>query len=88
MAEDLEKAILVVDDERDVLLLFHMLLKRKFQTCHVAVNGNEALEIIRQGHHIDCVITDISMPDMDGFQLKAQLDVLLPEVPVIGVTGH
>lgn len=28
------------------------------------------------------------MPDMDGFQLKAQLDELLPEAPVIGVTGH
>ncbi|HBS06438.1 MAG TPA: hypothetical protein DEA96_15830 [Leptospiraceae bacterium] len=83
-----EKVILIVDDERDVLLLFQMLMKRKVSVCHVATNGQEALEVIRKVGHLDCVITDISMPDMDGFELKEKMDELIPGVPVIGVTGH
>ncbi len=88
MESNPEKVILIVDDERDVLLLFQMLMKRRVKVCHVAANGNEALDIIRKVDHLDCVITDISMPDMDGFELKDKLDELIPEIPVVGVTGH
>lgn len=83
-----QMSVLLVDDEREVLLLFSMLLKRKFATCHVATNGEEALEILKSGAQIDCVITDISMPRMDGFELKINMDRLGYNIPVIGVTGH
>jgi len=84
----LEKVVLVVDDEEIVLKMMTMLFKRRFKVCHVATNGLEAMAVLKQNSDIDCVITDISMPQMDGFELKKNIDQLYPQLPVIAVTGH
>lgn len=52
----------------------------------VAGDGNEAMENVRSGH-IDCVISDIKMPELDGLTLLHQIKAERPHLPVIMITG-
>lgn len=84
----LNKKILIVDDEEMVLQMLRLLLKRKVTTCLAANNGRTALEVLRGEDDVDCVITDISMPEMDGYELKASIDANWPGTTVVALTGH
>ena len=59
--------ILIVDDENYCIWALTKLLKRN-HTLYTADNGLDAL-IIFQESHIDVVITDVGMPEMDGIEL-------------------
>jgi DNA-binding response OmpR family regulator len=79
--------VLVVDDEpgaREVIRESVCLLGYQVDE---AEDGVEALERFRDGHH-DVVITDLSMPRMDGIQLTHELHKVDPMVPVLMLTGR
>lgn len=83
------KVILVVDDEADSLEVAETLLDELEMDIITATNGKEALEIaIRK--HPDFIITDLSMPEMTGWDLVAALkqDRATLEIPVIALTAH
>ncbi len=80
--------ILVVEDSITTRTLeVDILLNRGFDV-KSAVNGVEALEMLRK-ESFDLVITDITMPVMDGFELteKIKKDEKLKDIPVIMVTS-
>ncbi len=60
--------ILIVEDNIQLQSLVQELLPSSF-TFLFANNGKEALQILNKSTHIDLIISDIMMPDMDGFQL-------------------
>lgn len=66
------KRILVCDDEPHVVEGIRFLLRADDRRIHVASNGKEALEQIRRKVP-DLLITDIMMPEMDGFELVTAL---------------
>ncbi|GGY13991.1 response regulator [Paludibacterium paludis] len=81
------KKILAVDDEPNNLQLLRQILKGSYQLVF-ATNARKGLEAARQ-HRPDLILLDISMPDMDGYQLCRELKAL-PEtqaIPVIFVTA-
>ncbi|MDX9735234.1 MAG: response regulator [Thermoanaerobaculia bacterium] len=51
-----------------------------------AGNGREAVEVLRS-EAVDLVVTDLKMPDMDGFELLAWMSRETPNVPVIVMTA-
>ena len=52
-----------------------------------AVDGQEALAVLRSTGDIACVISDISMPHLDGEQLARALSEHYPELPLVLVSG-
>lgn len=64
--------ILLVDDDVELNKIIERLLTMKGHEVQGAGNGREALEIVER-QPVDLVITDILMPDMDGFELIAAL---------------
>ncbi len=78
--------ILLVDDEPALLRATtrHLVLARYEVT--TAANGREALEKLRQGT-FDAIVSDISMPELDGIQLLRAVRADDADVPVILVTG-
>ncbi|MDA8325868.1 MAG: response regulator [Nitrospiraceae bacterium] len=82
------KNILLVDDKKDVLqpLAEGLRASGEFEV-FTAENGRKALEIFRSGHKIDLLVTDIEMPEMNGFELLAHLKKNFPAVPAIVLTG-
>lgn len=79
--------ILVVDDEPDVRRLITEVLRRKNYLVEQAGGGKAALELFRQHPH-DLVITDIRMPEMDGFELMQKIKEISPTTEIIVMTGH
>ena len=62
------KKILIVDDEDDIRDFLKYLLSTQCEKVFVAKSGLEALEFLNK-NEVDLIISDIKMPDMDGFQL-------------------
>jgi CheY-like chemotaxis protein len=81
--------VLVVDDEEDSLDVARRLLTRAGAQVYSASNGREALAIIQQ-QRPDCVLSDLSMPEMDGWLLIQELNHNRPTeaIPVIALTAH
>ncbi len=80
MAERLR--ILVVDDERDTLDLIDLTLSSAGYEVHLANNGAESLEKIRQDR-FDVILLDIMMPDMTGFDVLRTLSQERNELPPV-----
>ncbi|WP_036301468.1 sigma-54-dependent transcriptional regulator [Methylotenera sp. L2L1] len=86
MSESL-KYILAVDDEPSMLRLLEISLRQAGYQALTARDGREALEVI-QAHKVDCVVTDLHMPRMDGLQLLKEIRKTDAELPVIIVTAQ
>ncbi len=82
------KTILIVDDNTFILeglsTTFGLLLKGC--TIVTAENGKQAVEIM-ESTPVDLVLTDLSMPVMDGYGLIAHGKKNYPHVPVFVMTG-
>jgi two-component system alkaline phosphatase synthesis response regulator PhoP len=74
--------ILVVDDERDTLDLIDLTLSSAGYEVHLANNGAESLEKIRQDR-FDVILLDIMMPDMTGFDVLRTLNQERNELPPV-----
>ena len=82
------KNVLIVDDEKSLLLTMQagfVAFKDKF-TVHTAENGKEAANIL-ESTPIDLVVTDLKMPEMDGFELLVHINTHFPNIPVIVMTA-
>jgi len=79
--------ILVIDDDRDIcLLLKRFLTKHNYEVAEVYA-GKKALELMNS-FIPDLVLCDFRLDDMDGTTLLVKIKELLPEVPVIIMTGY
>lgn len=78
--------ILVADDDRNTRLLFETVLKRAGYTVLLAKDGVEALEVMDR-EHVDLVILDIMMPNMDGYELTRELREFNPTLPILMVSA-
>jgi CheY-like chemotaxis protein len=80
--------ILVVDDTADVLELTSFLLENAGYVVLRSDNSPDALAVLRDGHDIDLLLTDITMPEMDGLELARQARAIRPSLPVLYITGY
>ncbi len=81
------QTILVVDDEPGIrLVLEKRLATWNFQVL-TAENGRRAMALI-QTEHPDVVITDLFMPEVDGFELLGHIRKTVPDLPVIVISGQ
>ena len=80
--------ILVVDDSSETTDMLSKLLEMDGAEVHTARGGMEALALAGKST-FDLVISDISMPEMDGYQLLQQLRQLpqMANVPALALTG-
>ncbi len=82
------KKVLVVDDEPAVLFALSEALvdKRRGLQVVTAANGREAMQVL-QTEKVDLVVSDLRMPEVDGFELLAHLRRNHPSLPVILMTA-
>jgi CheY-like chemotaxis protein len=88
--------LLVEDDEVDVMNVQRALKKNKATaTLHLAANGLEALEMLRNNSHISqndnsrlLILLDLNMPEMGGLEFLKELraDPILHKLPVVILT--
>lgn len=80
----MRKKILLVDDKSEFRRLVKIYLSGKFdvETCG---NGLEAMSLMHNGYTPDLIVSDLNMPDIDGYTLLTQLKLsgLYSSIPVI-----
>ncbi len=81
--------ILVVDDYKMNRLKMSMAVKKLGHTTEMAEDGRQALEMLRTTP-VDLVLLDILMPEMDGYQVLAEMkgDRALRDIPVIIISAQ
>jgi FixJ family two-component response regulator len=81
------QSVFIVDDDESVRASLSMLLE---SSGHRAVTFASAEEFLQSGLMNDarCLILDIRMPGMDGFELQEHLVASEARIPVIFITGH
>lgn len=78
--------ILVVDDDRSTRLYMRALLQAERYTVSLAQNGVEALSVLEQ-EHIDLVVLDVMMPQMDGYEFTRQIRGANIDLPILMVSA-
>lgn len=82
--------VLIVDDEMPALRYMQAIVEKYapgYEVAHSCVSGEAALEYLL-AHHVDLLLTDISMPSMDGITLAMRAREAQPDVHIIVVTGY
>lgn len=79
--------ILIVDDDVHILELLHRHLQSWNYHTYKAVSVKEAVAILRDTS-IDLLITDLKMPEVDGFELVKFVSEHYPKLPKLIVTGY
>ena len=81
-------AILIVDDEPMILSLAEQMISRIGFAALKAKNGMEAVEVFKKHKNvIRCVLCDVYMPHMDGWETLSRLRQIEPRIPVILCSG-
>jgi PAS domain S-box-containing protein len=83
------ETVLLVDDEEGVRKLVSAVLHNGGYTVIEAANGSAALSVYeKNSHKIDLVLTDVVMPQMNGFELGRQLAGKNPDLQVLYMSGY
>jgi len=80
-------AVLVVDDDADLLQLMTLRLQRAGFTVQTAISGAEALKRLSE-RQPRAVVTDLRMDGLDGLELLAEIESRYPVLPVVLMTAH
>jgi FixJ family two-component response regulator len=86
MANDMP-LLAVVDDDVDVRVALTRLVSSAGFNVETFASGAEFLRSV-QDHEPDCVVLDLHMPEMSGFDVQGALTRTHPAVPVVVMTGH
>ncbi len=78
--------VLVVEDDRDMLLYIQSCLKADYQLL-LADNGLSALQLLEK-YPVDLVLSDLMMPEMDGWQLLTTAKNRFPDLPFVLLTAR
>jgi two-component system cell cycle sensor histidine kinase/response regulator CckA len=80
--------ILVVDDDQRILKLLSTCLENAGHQVLTAPNGLNGLAVFRSNSDlIDLVITDLKMPEMNGYEMARRVREINPEVKIICMSG-
>jgi len=81
-------AILVADDDPDILSIVSMSLETQGYTVHKATNGREAVDLARE-HHPDLILMDMMMPVVSGYEAVGELkaDAGTRDIIIVGLSA-
>jgi two-component system, cell cycle sensor histidine kinase and response regulator CckA len=82
------KSILIVEDETSIRRLLVSLLSSEGYRIESVAEGSLALRILEDDPEIDLVLTDLTMPGMDGTEVAEQISRTRPEVKVVCMSGN
>jgi len=79
--------VLFVDDDEFVVETMKEILPMLFKESYFALNGLGGISICKE-HKIDIIITDLSMPKMNGIDMIKKIKEFNQDIKIICVSGH
>jgi DNA-binding NtrC family response regulator len=81
------RSILIIDDERPILLTLEALLRRRGYQVDTALTAAQGLKLLRTKSPA-LVLLDLQLPDAEGLEMLDRIKIELPEIQVIILTAH
>lgn len=81
-----KKRVLIVDDELNIRRILQASFDKNGWVALTAESGHEALRLLER-EHVDCVLTDVTMPGMSGYDLQKEISAIYPDLPVVIMTA-
>ncbi len=82
-----ETRVLLVDDETGFLDVLQKRMRKRGLDVTIASSGTEGIQVLRKSD-FDVAILDLKLDDMDGIEVLEIFKKMVPELPVIMLTGH
>jgi two-component system, cell cycle sensor histidine kinase and response regulator CckA len=79
--------ILLVEDEEPVRELIGRALRANGFDVVAAASGEEALDL-EHDRHVDVLLTDVRLPDQNGFEVANQIRARSPRIPIVFMSGY
>ncbi len=83
---EIEKKILIIDDDRDIRESLKLKLELEGFVPIVVDSGEKAIELVKENDFF-LVLSDIAMPDMNGYEVFEKIKQIKPELPVVLMTA-
>ena len=83
----MEKKILIIDDNKDFLNILREYLEKNNYQVITATNGKQGIALFEQERPL-MVLTDLMLPDMDGFDVTRHIKKIDTNVEIVFITGH
>ncbi|MBC9928789.1 response regulator [Chitinophaga qingshengii] len=85
----MKKTILIIDDSAPIRFLLEAMLSKEYNVVSAA-DGFVALTWLAKGNAVDCIITDLQMPNIDGWELLEYLSGsgLYQNIPVVVLSSQ
>ncbi len=83
-----DKTVLIAEDVNDNFLFLKTYLRKTKINVLWAKDGQEAIDMVNKEDHIDIVLMDIRMPNVDGYEATAEIKKSKPKMPVIAQTAY
>jgi CheY-like chemotaxis protein len=80
-------SVLFVEDEKDFVFIIKTFLSDVFRHVEVAYDGVEGLNAYGVGKY-DVIITDITMPSMNGFEMSEKIKAICPTQKIVALSAH
>ena len=82
-----DKSVLIVDDEKNILLTLSQSLEALQLETDTATNGEEALAKLKE-KEFGLILLDLRMPGMDGMEVLRQVREIRPDIRIIMITAY
>ncbi|MCJ2164505.1 MULTISPECIES: response regulator [unclassified Pseudodesulfovibrio] len=79
--------VLLVDDEVGFVEVLAKRMGRRGYLVTSSISGTEAVQVLRK-NDFDVVVLDLKLEDMDGIEVLQIMKKMVPDLPVIMLTGH
>jgi CheY-like chemotaxis protein len=84
-----EKKVLIIDDDaRNIFALTSVLERHRLKVLY-AENGRKGIEVLREHPDVNCLLMDVMMPEMDGYETTREIRKMdeFASVPIIALTA-
>lgn len=78
--------ILVIEDNENLARIYQSILSKNYFDVFITSDGQQALDLLEK-IHVDLIITDVMMPNMDGFEFASLMRDTGFEVPILMITA-
>lgn len=78
--------ILVIEDNENLARIYQSILSKNYFDVFITSDGQQALDLLEK-IHVDLIITDVMMPNMDGFEFASLIRDAGFEVPILMITA-
>jgi len=83
-----KKVLIIDDDARNIFALTSVLERHKLEVVY-AENGLKGIEVLKKNPAVDCILMDVMMPEMDGYETTREIRKMkdFASVPIVALTA-